>query len=191
MNDMKSRIEAVLFASGRKMPVEEIAKVCHLNLVQVEEALITLSKEYDEDEKSLMVVNEGKDWKLTVREKYLNVVRKIVPETELTKTIMETLAVVAWKSPTLQSEIIRIRTNKAYDHLDQLEEMAFIIRKKKGRTKSVVLTEKFYKYFDLSGIAEVQKVFKNFKESALKESEERQLAMVDSLPNIKLPEKQD
>ena len=144
MNDLKSKIEAVLFSSGRKMNTEEIAKLCHSTIKQVETALAQLSDEYDQNKNSLMIVNEKQDWKLTVHEKYLNVVRKIVPETELTKTIMETLAVVAWKSPVLQSEVIKIRTNKAYDHLDQLEEMAFIFRKKEGRTKNILLTEKFY-----------------------------------------------
>ena len=188
MNDLKSKIEAVLFSSGRKMNTEEIAKLCHSTIKQVETALAQLSDEYDQNKNSLMIVNEKQDWKLTVHEKYLNVVRKIVPETELTKTIMETLAVVAWKSPVLQSEVIKIRTNKAYDHLDQLEEMAFIFRKKEGRTKNILLTEKFYKYFDLDNKEDIKNVFKDFKEKAYQENKERQLMNIEPEIPINLPE---
>ena len=170
------------------MNTEESAKLCHSTIKQVETALAQLSDEYDQNKNSLMIVNEKQDWKLTVHEKYLNVVRKIVPETELTKTIMETLAVVAWKSPVLQSEVIKIRTNKAYDHLDQLEEMAFIFRKKEGRTKNILLTEKFYKYFDLDNKEDIKNVFKDFKEKAYQENKERQLMNIEPEIPINLPE---
>ena len=45
--------------------------------------------------------------------------------------------------------MIHIRTNKAYDHLKELEQLGFISRKKHGRTNLIKLSEKFFKYFDL------------------------------------------
>ena len=101
-----------------------------------------------------------------MREKYLPLVQKIVAETELSKTVMETLAVVAWKAPVLQSDIIRIRTNKAYDHLRELEDNGFISRAKHGRTQIIKLTDKFYSYFDMQGKEDVQKQFASFKEAS-------------------------
>ena len=88
-------------------------------------------------------------WKLTTREEYGNLVRKIVSETELTKSQMETLAVIAFKYPIKQSDLIKIRTNKAYDHLMELEKAGFITRQRYGRSKLIKLTDKFFEYFDL------------------------------------------
>jgi hypothetical protein len=62
---------------------------------------------------------------------------------------METLAVIAWKYPILQSEVIKIRHNKAYEHMKQLKEMGFVVKEKSGRTFKIKLTDKFFNYFDL------------------------------------------
>lgn len=150
-DELKKKIESLLFASGKKLEITEIAKLCRLshNLELVEEVLNDLKKKYDSETSSLMLVNEGTAWKLTVREKYVSMVQKIVTQAELSKTIMETLAVIAYKAPVLQSDIIRIRTNKAYDHLRELENSGYITREKKGRTKLIKLTQKFFEYFDV------------------------------------------
>jgi segregation and condensation protein B len=165
--EIKNQVEAVLFAVGKKMPIEEIAKIMGLPTHEIlQENLLELQREYDEKNSPLMIVEEEKGiWKLTTREKYVNLVRNIVPETELSKTMMETLAVVAWKQPITQSEVIHIRTNKAYDHVKGLEEMGFLVKERYGRTYLLKLTQKFYNYFDLSGEAAARELFKDFKDT--------------------------
>jgi segregation and condensation protein B len=149
MDDLKKKVESLLFSSGRKMHVSEIARlVGNIDVEATKKALIELKEKYKEDS-SLMVMQEGDEWKLTVKEKYIPIVHKIVTKTELTKTIMETLAVIAYKAPVLQSDIIKIRTNKAYDHLKELDEAGYLSRTKHGRTKMIKLTPKFFEYFDI------------------------------------------
>src|SRR3989338_1522976 len=150
MEELKQKIEALLFSSGRKMPVEEIAMLCNKSIEKVQEALESLKKDYDDKDTSLMVVEEGNAWKLTVREQHLQMVRNIVTKTELSKSLMETLAVIAFKYPILQSDLIKLRTNKAYDHLVELEKSGYISRQKRGRTNLIKITDKFFKYFDLT-----------------------------------------
>jgi len=70
------------------------------------------------------------------------------------------LAVIAWRHPVLQSEVIKIRTNKAYDHIKHLEELGFLTKKKKGRTCEIKLSEKFFRYFDLPDEKDIKEVFK-------------------------------
>ncbi|MBI2208320.1 SMC-Scp complex subunit ScpB [Candidatus Woesearchaeota archaeon] len=146
---LKNKLDALLFSSGRKMSVEELSKLAKAKEDEVQAALEELKKEYHEKNSSTMLINEGNFWKLTVREQFLPLVRNIVTETELSRTIMETLAVIAFKYPIKQSDLIRIRTNKAYDHLKELEEMGYITRQKHGRTNLIKLTQKFFEYFDL------------------------------------------
>src|SRR3989338_662350 len=160
MEDVKNRIEAILFSSGRRMSVGDIAKLARVPADSVVPLLHQLKGDYDSKNSSLLLVDEGGGWKLTVREQYASVVRKIVAETELTKTMIETLAVIAWKAPVLQSDVIRIRTNKAYDHLAALEKSGFITREKHGRSKMIKLTERFFKYFDVKTEQEVREKFK-------------------------------
>ena len=163
--ELKKKIEALLFSSGKRMNTEEIAKLCDASQEAVKQCLTELKKAYDEKDSSLMLVEEGNFWKLTVREQYLPVVQKIVTETELSKTVIETLAVIAFKYPILQSDLIKIRTNKAYDHLNELEEGGYISRQKHGRTRLIKLTEKFFEYFDLPH-DKLKDQFKNFESIA-------------------------
>jgi segregation and condensation protein B len=160
MEEYKNKVEAILFSSGKKMAVEDIAKLCRTNAETVTQSLRGLKEDYDRRDSSVLLVEESDGWKLTVHEKYSPIVRKIVTDTELSKTIMETLAVIAWKAPVLQSDIIKVRTNKAYDHLDNLETSGFITRLKHGRTKIIRLTERFFSYFDVKNTDEMKSRFK-------------------------------
>ncbi|MBT3720456.1 SMC-Scp complex subunit ScpB [archaeon] len=156
----KNQIEALLFASGRFMDANTLLLLTGASGKQV---LINnvrkLKEEYDERESPLMVVEEKDGWKLTVRETYLSLVRKIISETELPKTILETLAIIAWRSPVLQSEVVNIRHNKAYEHISELVDLGFIRKETSGRSYLLNLTERFYEYFDVDGSKDIREVF--------------------------------
>ncbi len=164
-NELKNQIEALLFACGRKMTLEELKLHLLTSSAAIKEAAAELQKEHDERQSPVMVIQEGDSWKLTTREKYLSIVRKINPNTELTKTMMETLAVIAWKQPITQSEVIAIRTNKAYEHIGELEKMGFLVKEKYGRTFMLKLTQKFFDYFDLRDAQAAREMFAHVKES--------------------------
>lgn len=149
-DELKRQVEALLFSKGSRMNSEELGKICRifdkdkLNLI-----LSELQQDYRQMNSSLVVINEGDFWKLTVREQHVPVVKKVVVETELPKTVIETLAVIAYKAPAKQSEIIDIRTNKAYDHIKMLSELGYITTEKFGRTRLLKLSQRFYDYFEV------------------------------------------
>ena len=170
---VKSKVEAVLFSTGRRASLDEMSKLCRSRKEDVIQALQDLKREYDEKQSSLMLVEEGDFWKFTVRDNFMPIIKKIVTETELSKTVLETLGVIAFKYPILQSDLIKIRTNKAYDHLTELELYGYISRQKHGRTNLIKLTDKFFKYFDLTE-EKLKDKFKDFESiaKAIKEKEE-------------------
>jgi len=149
MSNLKYKLEALLFSSARTMKVEELANLTKASPEEVREKLNELAEEYEGRDSSITMIDEGDAFKLNVKSEHASVVQQVVSETELSKTLMETLAVIAFKYPIKQSDLIKIRTNKAYDHLRELEDMGYIIRQKFGRTKLIKLTPKFFDYFDL------------------------------------------
>ncbi|MBI2145534.1 SMC-Scp complex subunit ScpB [Candidatus Woesearchaeota archaeon] len=169
--DLKKQLEAALFAAGRKMPVEELARLCRTTPLTVQQQLQQLKAEYEAKDSSLQLLEESDGWKLTVREQFSPVVQKIVPETELTKSVIETLAVIAWKAPVLQSGVIKVRTNKAYDHIAALEKSGFITREKHGRSHMIKLTDRFFRYFDVKTPEEVKEKFGGISEEPVKVSQ--------------------
>jgi len=148
--ELKRVVEAILFAAGRKLELSELAGLCRKSEGEVLAVLEEWKLQLDSSNSSTMLMQDGSAWKLTVREKYVGVIRKVVTKTELPKGQLETLAVVSYKAPVLQSKVVKIRTNKAYEHLAQLENSGFITREKSGRSKLIKLAPKFFEYFDIN-----------------------------------------
>ncbi len=171
--NFKNQIEAILFASGRLMDADMLVNLVGASSKQVIQNNITkLQQEYEERNSPMMIVGEKEGWKLTVREPYLPLVRRIVSDLELPKTILETLAVIAWQAPMLQSKVIEIRHNKAYDHIAELEELGFIAKEKEGRSYMLKLTNKFFNYFEVDDKRGIRELFKNVKQPEQKKVDE-------------------
>ena len=166
--ELKNKIEALLFASGRKMDLDELSKLIKVkDRSVIKDKLIELRKDYEARDSPIIVVDEGDFWKLTTKERFIDLVRQINSHTELSKTIMETLAVIAWKQPMLQSDVIKIRTNKAYDHVKELMDMGFVVKERYGRTYLLKLTQKFFEYFDVRNDESLKALFKDIKEEVI------------------------
>ena len=163
MSDLTKKVEAIIFAVGKTISEQEIAELSSSTVKEVHEALVDLKNAYEQRESPLLVIPEGDGWKLTVHEKYLTMVQQINPHTELNKAILETLAVVAWKQPATQSDIIKFRTNKAYEHIKELEDLGFVSKVKHGRTYLIKVTGKFFDYFDLPKDS-LKETFKDVKD---------------------------
>ncbi|PIN94073.1 SMC-Scp complex subunit ScpB [Candidatus Pacearchaeota archaeon CG10_big_fil_rev_8_21_14_0_10_31_24] len=170
---LKNQVEAILFAVGKGIEIDELAKLCNSNFGDVRNALNSLEEDYKKRDCALMITGGEKIWKLNVREKYLNLVRNIIVETELSVPSMETLALISYKQPALQSDIIKHRSVGAYDHIKELVDQGFIIRKKSGRSYELRLTPRFFEYFDVDD-QRIKDMFENFKkeEESIKQSEE-------------------
>lgn len=167
MDQLIKQVEAILFSVGDRISIEELSKLTkEKDLALLKKTLRTLRDRYIEADSPLTLHEEGQNWKMNVREEHLSTVRKIVKKTELPKTLLETLSVIAWKAPVKQSIVIHVRTNKAYDHLDMLEKMGYITRKKFGRTKLINITQKFYDYFEINKKGGLGKIFKRVTDRA-------------------------
>lgn len=155
---MKLQLEALLFSSGRAMPEEQLAELVDASPKDVRKTLEQLREEYAARETALKVFNEGSSWKMLVRDEFVTLVRRIVADTELGRATLETLAVIAYNQPkVLQSKVIEIRGQSAYEHIKELLDLGFIMKTPKGRSYEIKLTEKFFEYFDTeeSNLADV------------------------------------
>jgi segregation and condensation protein B len=150
MQDIKNKIEAVLFISGKFMDTEEIANFCNVGSVGIiRDAIKELKEDYDKRESGLAIYEENGKYKLNLKKGYNHLSANLVSSCELDPPAQATLAVIAYKQPALQAEIIKMRGNKAYDHIKQLREQEFITSEKTGRTRLLKLAPKFFDYFDV------------------------------------------
>ena len=110
-----------------------------------------LKVDYEKRDSAIQIVEKNGMWKMDVKPEYSKIVNRLASgSSEFSKAEQETLAIIAFKQPAKQSVIIKIRGNKAYDHIKSLAESGFITSEKKGRTRLLKLTAHFYDYFDIS-----------------------------------------
>lgn len=150
MPEYKNKVEAILFVTGMFMDIQDISQICEIGSVGlVKEALEELRKDYDNKESALTILEDNNKFKLAIKKEFNYLTTKLLSDSELDKATQETLAVIAYKQPVLQSKIIHIRGTPAYEQIKFLKENGFITREKHGRTMMIRLTPKFFDYFDI------------------------------------------
>ena len=148
------KIEAVLFLAARYLSTEDIVKFTGINPLTVKEIMQEIEERYNHDSSGLTILKQniqGQElWKMDVMPEFHDMINKIATgETEFTKAEQETLAIIAYKQPIKQSSIVRIRSNKAYDHIHHFVAMGLVKAKRMGRTYELTLSEDFYNYFNV------------------------------------------
>jgi len=151
IQECKNKIEAILFTIGRFIDVAELAKLCNIGSTgYVKKSLLELKKEYKDRETSLELIEETNKWKLNIKNEYGYLTNQLVSDSELESPTIKTLAVIAYKQPVQQAEIIKVRGNSAYLHIKELKEQNFISSERDGRTRLLKLTKTFYDYFNVN-----------------------------------------
>ena len=144
------KVEAALFISGRYLSLQELVALTDVNPILLKKILEDLGDKYRNS--GIEIVNNNNSWKMDVAQDYLWMVNKLATgSSEFSKAEQETLAIIAYKQPMKQSVLVKIRGNKAYDHIKRFVEMGLINKKKIGHTAELTLTDQFHEYFHLNG----------------------------------------
>src|SRR3990172_3969329 len=147
------KVEAALFISGKFMSIQELVAFTDVNPILLKKILEDLAEKYKDS--GIEIVNKNNLWKMDVSSDYTWMVNKLAGgNSEFTKAEQETLALIAYKQPMKQSIVIKIRGNKAYEHIKNFVERGLINKKKMGHTAELTLNDNFFDYFSLTGDAE-------------------------------------
>ena len=172
MENLKSRVEAVLFITAKAVSVKDVAEILNEPEEQVEEALLELMFDYSSREGALEI-DDTDGYILQVKLEHMDIVEKLCP-VELKAPVLKTLSVIALKEPIRQTELKELRGSTAYEHVAELIEKGLISRHKdkNGRSFNLKTTPKFAEYFKLKGdaktlskILDIEKLAKDEKEN--------------------------
>ncbi|MBQ8886326.1 MAG: SMC-Scp complex subunit ScpB [Candidatus Gastranaerophilales bacterium] len=149
--DLKARIEAVLFVTGRAVSLKEIAEILETDEQEVEDAMLSLIIDYSSRDGALEIDDEN-GYIIQVKDEYMDIVEKLCP-IDISNAVLKTLLVIALKQPIRQSLLKDLRGSTAYDHVAELVEKGMISRKKdsNGRSYNLKTTPKFAEYFKIKG----------------------------------------
>lgn len=151
MEQLKSRIEAVLFTTAKALSAKEIGEILEVDADTAEEALLELIMDYSSRDGALEIDDEN-GYILQVKEEHMDIVEKLCP-VELKPAVLRTLSVIALKEPIRQTLLKDMRGSTAYEHVQELLEKGLIskTKDKNGRSFNLKTTPKFAEYFKLKG----------------------------------------
>jgi len=142
------KIEAALFISARYLSVKELVELTDINPLILKELLVKLQEKYQNIDSAIEFLNKDELWKMDIKQEYSDMINRFATgKAEFSKAEQETLAIIAYKQPVKQSVIIKIRGNKAYDHIKHYIDVGLVRTKRAGHTLELSLTENFYEYF--------------------------------------------
>jgi segregation and condensation protein B len=141
-------IEAALFMSPKALTIDELKQISMTDTRMETKALIEeLIHFYNTRKSSLEIVSLPIGYQMRVKEEYEDYVMHLATDSTFSKGVMKTLALIAYKQPIIQSDVVKYRNNKAYDHLKILFDNGFLKKEPKGRTYILTTTQKFIEYF--------------------------------------------
>ncbi len=161
MSKETAGLEAVLFAAGDPVSVEQLRNVLEKDMAQVEDLLNSFRQELDERGSGLTLRQVAGGWQLVTRPEYFHTVERLteVVDRKISTPTMETLSIIAFKQPITKQEIEQIRGVRVERALAKLLELELICEK--GR-KPVIghpilygTTDVFLKSFGLNGLEDL------------------------------------
>ena len=148
---MVTRVEAVLYLKGRPLSKKNLSEITKTDIKSIDKALKELKEKYS-NTKSAIELNEVNNYYCLELKSSLNEFVEDLLPSELRTSELRTLATIAIKKKILQSDLIVLRGAGAYDHIKELTNKKFIIKRKQkdGRSYWLSLSEKFFQTFAVS-----------------------------------------
>lgn len=110
--ELKRIIEAILFSSARPVTLRYLTKkLSDFPPDDVARALGDLSMEYNSSDRAVVITEVAGGYQMRTRIDYRDFVKRFVKEKEvgLTRSLLETLSIIAYKQPISKKDIDKIR----------------------------------------------------------------------------------
>jgi len=168
MANKKALIESALFMANEPLSLKELAQLAG-DEKAARTAMDELKKELANEERGIILIESREGCQLRVKPEYVPMVRHLTPYQDLNKGLLRVLALVAYKQPITQSEIVKVIGNRAYEYVRDLEGRGLIRAVKQGRTKALIATKEFASYFGLEKPEDAKKFFEKINNGMKKD----------------------
>ena len=184
--ELKAILEAVLFVSPEPVPVARLMSILGtVSKAEVVQALGILTHDLDQDGRGIQLVQVAGGYRLVTKQEYgpwLKRMDKAKAAQKLSRSALESLAIIAYKQPLVRSEIEEIRGVETSGVLRTLCErkLVRIVGRKDvpGRPIMYGTTKFFLEHFGLQDLSQLPPL-REFKE--LGESEQALLPIEEEL----------
>lgn len=180
----KAIIEAILFAAGRVIKINELMGILELSSDDVVTIIDSMKEEYKNSDRGIEIIRVEDGYQLTTKKEmyeYLYPIFDKRSKPNLTQASMETLAIIAYNPKITRAEIEAIRGVNSDGTIYKLLEFNLIENVGKadlpGRPTMYATTPNFLKMFGMSSLEELPELPK------YKLDENQQLVIDDIIPS--------
>jgi segregation and condensation protein B len=176
MDDKKARLEAALFLADEPIDGDEISDILDLGSKGYVDMLIDEFREHlEEEHRGLELVETPEGYELKVKKPHLEHVQHLAPHQDLNQGELRTLALIAYNAPIIQTDIVEVRGNRAYQHVKELHNRGFIRKEEEGRSHNLHVTDHFLEYFGFDSLEQFKQEYEN--EEAGRDGEQQGVEM--------------
>lgn len=143
------------------VPADKLARMIDVDVVRLKELAEELKADLQSENRGIHLIESEEGYQLRVKAEYVKYVRTLTPFKDLNRGLLRVLALVAYKQPITQSQIVRVIGNRTYEYVKILEKKGMIRTVKSGRTKALVATKGFADYFGLENPEDAKKLFES------------------------------
>lgn len=169
-DEATAKIESALYSAGRPLSIEDLIRASGTESRPKTLALLdSIMKKTKNAFKSIeIVILPDGNYVFQLKPEYSSSIRKYASKPILSKATQKTLSYIAFEQPVSSKQLVEIRGSGVYVHLKELRQLDFIENQNIGRMKIYSTTEKFQKYFGISGDIDVlkQRLFKKIRKSS-------------------------
>jgi segregation and condensation protein B len=140
----------VLFAAGKPLSVKELTDtLAQGDFRPVQAALKRLIRTYDGRQTALEVRHVGDRYALQLRPEFVAGAHSVTP-VDMAPRTLKALTLIAYHQPILQSLLVKMLGEAAYEEVDRLRGLSLIRAEPKGATLELWTTKAFAEYFGIS-----------------------------------------
>jgi len=169
-DEATAKIESALYSAGRPLSIEDLIRASGTESRPKTLALLdSIMKKIKNAFKSIeIVILPDGNYVFQLKPEYSSSIRRYASKPILSKATQKTLSYIAFEQPVSSKQLVEIRGSGVYVHLKELRQLDFIENQNIGRMKIYSTTEKFQKYFDISGDIDIlkQRLFKKIRKSS-------------------------
>ena len=169
-DEATAKIESALYSAGRPLSIEDLIRASGTESRPKTLALLdSIMKKTKNAFKSIeIVILPDGNYVFQLKPEYSSSIRKYASKPILSKATQKTLSYIAFEQPVSSKQLVEIRGSGVYMHLKELRQLDFIENQNIGRMKIYSTTEKFQKYFGISGDIDIlkQRLFKKIRKSS-------------------------
>ena len=183
-------LEAVLFAMGEPVARSVLAKALETDEDTVEKAAAELSEIYNREERGIHLISLDESYQLGTKPCYYSNLITIASMPEkpvLSETVLETLAIIAYRQPVTKAEISKIRGVSSDHAVSKLVEYGLIKEAGRlnapGRPMLFVTTKEFLRRFGMESLGQLPETKPYKKKENTQDSEIEAEEIMDSEKN--------